>query len=372
MFLPGRHYTCRVYCLLTFLAWSTCCLAAPAQPSAWIPAESPLNIAYQTIDELRSFYKLSDSPRSSRQGVYTMLNDTTTVELGPGPRTLRINGVDIALGRPLMRNGVGKLLISRDDWVYWVDPILRPTYIADRIRLGTVIIDAAHGGYDTGAPCGTSRESQVVLHVALALQKKLEDAGIHCVLTRSGDYFLSDRQRVDQSNAMHGAIFVNLHLNKSHSEAAGPAVHVPAPVSDTGVPRPVEAFSCKSAALAYALQYMLSAELHLPGAGCRHVHYSILNSLSMPAVSVSLGYASNPREAAALTDAAYQARLANALARGVLNYARATDPQATIPVAAAFSPHAKAPSRKEFSKSPPDKPKTRGKPRNGRQNRARR
>lgn len=371
MFAPLRHLSHMSCCVLVMLA--TGVELVEADPPAWSPAESPPRIFYQTVEELRSFYKLADAPRAARKGAYAMVHEDATVELGPGVRELRINGVNITLGRPLMRDSAGKLLISRDDWVYWIDPILRPTYIANRTKLDTVVIDASHGGHDTGTICAASRESQVVLQVAQALQKELETAGLRCLLTRTGDYFLSDRQRVELANAVPGAIFVSLHLNSSNADVSGPSVYTitPFPV-DAASPRPSSAFCCKSSALAYALQYTLSSETHLPGNGCRHAQYSLLSSLTMPAVSVELGYASNPKEAAALTSPDYQTRLAAALARGILNYSRAAAPEAKIPVATAPPQKVKSQPRKEPVKSSADRQKKRDKDRSGRKNRPRR
>ena len=341
-------------------------------PAPWTPADGPPDTAYQTVDELRSFYKLADGSRATRKGAYTIVRDDASVELGPGARELRINGVNIVLGRPLMRDTAGKLLISRDDWVYWVDPILRPTYIADREKLDTVIVDAAHGGHDTGVTCASSHEAEVTLQVAQALQKELEAAGLRCILTRTGDYFLSDRQRVDQSNAIPNAIFVSLHLNSSHAKASGSAVYTMAPATiGAEEPRPSNAFSCKSSALAYALQYTLSAEIRLTGDGCNHTHFSLLSSLTMPAVIVELGYVSNPKEAAALVTPDYQTRLASALARGIRNYARATAPDAAIPVAPAPPKKAKPQPRKEPAKPAVEKQKKREQSRSGKKSRTR-
>ena len=343
------------YLLLALIA-ATC--KAANEPSPWTPADGPPDTTYQTVDELRSFYKLADGPRSARKGAYCIVRDDASVELGPGARDLRINGVHIVLGRPLMRDTAGKLLISRDDWVYWIDPILRPTYIAGRAKLETVVIDAAHGGHDTGVACSVSHEAHITLQVAQALKKELEAAGLRCFLTRTGDYFLSDRQRVDLSNAIPNAIFVSLHLNSAQAKACGPAVYTttPSPIG-TETPRPGNAFSCRSAALAYALQYTLSAETRLPGDGCNHTHFSLLSSLTMPSVIVELGYASNPKEAAALTTPDYQAKIAAALARGIQNYSRATAPSAEIPVAPAPPQKTKPQPRKEPAKPAADKQK---------------
>lgn len=330
-FLPK---TLLLFCcmLVAFAETLTPSGSSPETSAAWVPAEGPPDVLYQTVEELRSFYKLTAGTRSSRKGGYSLTHADTSVELGPGARELRINGVDITLARPFMRDPDGKLLISREDWVYWIDPILRPLYIANRSAVDTVVIDAAHGGHDTGVACAANSEAQITLLTAQALRVELEKAGLRCFLTRTDDYFLSDRQRVDNSNSTPNAIFVSLHINSSNAAAEGPMVYVLSPSSIAQTERPGETFACKSAALAYALQYALSSETRSSGGGCRHTHYNLLSSLSMPAVSIELGYASNAKEAAALCTPEYRSRLVSAIARGILNYTRATAPTATMPV----------------------------------------
>lgn len=333
--LFSSHRGLARFCNTLFIsvAFASSCAADSDSLPSWVPAESPPGVFYQTVDELRSFYKLTEDFRSARKGTYTLAHDDTSIEFGPGARELRINGVDITLSRPLMRNKAGKLLISRDDWVYWIDPVLRPLYLSNRTQVDTVVIDAAHGGHDTGVACAASSEAQITLQVAQALQTELEKNSVQCFLTRTGDYFLSDRQRVDLANKVPNAIFVSLHLNSSNAEKMGPTACIltPSPVDQNE--RPGNAFACKNAALAYALQYTLSSETQSSGGGCCHTHYSLLSSINMPAVSIELGYASNTKEAVALSSPEYRTRLADALVRGILNYTRATSPAATMPVA---------------------------------------
>ncbi len=310
-----------------------CCMSTffYVNAATWTTTDGPVGVPYQTMDELRSFYKFTEETRATRKGAYALIHEDSRVEFGPNARELRINGVDIELSYPLRRNAEGKLLLSRTDWVYRLDPILRPTYIRAPARLDTVVIDAAHGGNDRGNACATSHEASVVMQVALALKAELEKNGINCVLTRTGDYFLSDRQRVRCANAVPNAVFVSLHIDSAGPEAGGPSTYALSPVAIDGHPRPGDAFLCKSAALAYALEHALSTETRKPGAGCRHAHYSLLSSLEMPAVMVQLGYATNPQECTQLNDPKYYTQLAVALARGINAYKNATSPQAVIP-----------------------------------------
>ncbi len=318
-----------------------------AESGTWAAAGGTPDVPYQTVDELRSFYKLMEGESATRKGAYTLSYEDSRVEFGPGAKELRINGMDISLVRPFMRDASGKLLISREDWVYWLDPILRPTYIRDPAKVETVVIDAAHGGHDGGNACGAAgSEAQVVLQIALALKTELEKAGKRCFLTRTGDYFLSDPQRVESANAVPNAIFVSLHLERTAPEAVGPSVYVLSPLPVDGRARPGDAYLCKSAALAYALQHALSAEMHAAGGGCRHIHYSLLSSVKMPAVSVQLGFFDNPQGSAQFTKPEYCTKLAVALAAGIDAFVRSTAPQAAIPT------ETPAPSKKEVKQTP--------------------
>jgi N-acetylmuramoyl-L-alanine amidase len=77
-----------------------------------------------------------------------------------------------------------------------------------------VVVDAGHGGHDTGAigPSGV-REKDVTLAMARRLARKLEVAGFEVVLTRSDDRFLGLVERTAVANAAHGDLFISLHAN---------------------------------------------------------------------------------------------------------------------------------------------------------------
>ena len=79
-----------------------------------------------------------------------------------------------------------------------------------------VILDAAHGGDDTGAVLSpTLLEKTVNLALARRLQKELEARGIPTVLTRTADNPLTWDQRAIAANTSHASLYVALHASTS-------------------------------------------------------------------------------------------------------------------------------------------------------------
>lgn len=303
--------------------------ARAAGETAWEPAAVVNGAPYHKLDELRSFYKLSASPKSTRKGAIAVGNADVSLELGPGLRQLSICGLQLSLARPLLKDAAGNWLISREDWVSLIDPILRPTYITGREPVRTIVIDPGHGGHDAGTATPQLREAEVALQVARRLKTELEKRGYAVQLTRSEDIFLSDQQRVAAATAAGaGAIFLSLHVNSGRSDFQGASTYTLAPGQDA---RPGRAHQTAHTALAFALQSALVAQAGTADDGCRHAHYSLLSSVPCPAAWVELGYATHAQEGASLLSPAYQESLAQALAQGISVYAHVANPATHIP-----------------------------------------
>jgi N-acetylmuramoyl-L-alanine amidase len=85
-----------------------------------------------------------------------------------------------------------------------------------------IVIDAGHGGHDTGAigPDGLY-EKDVVLDIALKLKKILEkDPNYDVFLTRDSDVFIPLPERTKIANRDHADLFVSIHANASTSREA--------------------------------------------------------------------------------------------------------------------------------------------------------
>jgi N-acetylmuramoyl-L-alanine amidase len=85
-----------------------------------------------------------------------------------------------------------------------------------------IALDPGHGGRDPGAigKAGT-REKDVALSVAMKMQALVNRTpGYRAILTRSGDRFVSLRNRVKVAREAEADLFISLHADSFHSPAA--------------------------------------------------------------------------------------------------------------------------------------------------------
>src|SRR5258707_6150595 len=80
----------------------------------------------------------------------------------------------------------------------------------------TVVVDAGHGGKDTGAYRRSGPPEKIVaLDVAQRLNRKLRESQLKTVMTRNSDVFIELNDRVAIENSQKNAIFVSIHFNDS-------------------------------------------------------------------------------------------------------------------------------------------------------------
>ncbi|MFM7217152.1 MAG: N-acetylmuramoyl-L-alanine amidase, partial [Bacteroidota bacterium] len=82
----------------------------------------------------------------------------------------------------------------------------------------TVVIDAGHGGHDSGClgKAGT-KEKDVALGIALKLGQFIEDnlQGVRVVYTRKSDVFVELHERAQIANNAHADLFICIHCNSA-------------------------------------------------------------------------------------------------------------------------------------------------------------
>ena len=88
-------------------------------------------------------------------------------------------------------------------------------------RFDTVVIDAGHGGTDTGAiGAGGTQEKDLVLGVARELAARLRAQGLEVVMTRDRDVFVPLERRNALANDARADLFISVHANASESRDA--------------------------------------------------------------------------------------------------------------------------------------------------------
>jgi N-acetylmuramoyl-L-alanine amidase len=92
-----------------------------------------------------------------------------------------------------------------------------------RDRFDTLVVDAGHGGEDTGARGARGvLEKDLVLDVARELAARLRGQGVRVVMTRETDVFVPLEQRTAIANDARGDLFVSIHANSApDSEVRG-------------------------------------------------------------------------------------------------------------------------------------------------------
>lgn len=79
----------------------------------------------------------------------------------------------------------------------------------------SIVIDAGHGGYDSGATYQGRKEKDDVLRLALAVGERLTQDGFEVFYTRTEDVYDSPYEKAQIANATGADYFVSLHRNSS-------------------------------------------------------------------------------------------------------------------------------------------------------------
>ena len=201
--------------LATVLCWIGLSPAASAQ---W-EVKQINGRDYVNVDGMKKFYGFT---AMSRRGNEIILeNKKVKVQLRAGGQECLMNGVKFVFSYKIEEHG-GRGWISRIDLSKLVDPVLRPTYIANAGDFRTVIIDPGHGGKDPGATNSLGTEAAYNLHVSQTLKKMLTERGYKVLMTRDTNRYLTLQERVDFANRVtENAIFISIHHNSGGSSARG-------------------------------------------------------------------------------------------------------------------------------------------------------
>lgn len=219
------------------------------------------------------------------------------------------------------------------------------------LRVRRIVIDAGHGGHDSGTlgPSGIE-EKTVALDVALRLGHLLHQRlGADVIYTRSTDTFVPLEERTAIANEAHADLFISIHANSSaDSEVRGVETYylnfTTSPdelavaarenaTSDRSVYELSDlvrkiALSDKvdeSREFANDVQHALYSGLaagnpELRDRGVKQAPFVVLIGAHMPSVLAEISFLTNPQDAHELGIPAYRERIAEDLYRGVAAY----------------------------------------------------
>jgi N-acetylmuramoyl-L-alanine amidase len=221
------------------------------------------------------------------------------------------------------------------------------------LKVNRIVIDAGHGGHDEGTsgPNGVL-EKEVVLDVALRLSRLVQSRmGADVVLTRSDDTFIPLHERTAIANAQKADLFLSIHANSSPArEVAGtetfflnftnnPAAMAVAARENAGSEKSVGDLKdlvqqitlndkiAESETFAQTIESSIAAAAGRsnPAAkdrGVKRAPFVVLIGAGMPSVLAEIGFLTNSRDESNLGKGEYRQKVAEALYKGLSQYAQ--------------------------------------------------
>jgi N-acetylmuramoyl-L-alanine amidase len=220
------------------------------------------------------------------------------------------------------------------------------------LKLGRVVIDAGHGGHDTGTIGANGLlEKDLVLDVALRLGALVSSQmGADVVYTRSSDVFIPLEDRTKIANDQKADLFISIHANSSpEASATGVETYYFNLTSDRSglkVATRENASSTSSisdlndllhravlqAKLEESREFAQSIQVPLWGMsvrmnnqsrnrGVRQAPFVVLIGATMPSILAEVGFISNPHDARLLMRTEQRQKVAEALFKGISKYA---------------------------------------------------
>jgi N-acetylmuramoyl-L-alanine amidase len=224
--------------------------------------------------------------------------------------------------------------------------------IARQLGLGVsrIVIDAGHGGHDPGAQGKGITEAELVLDVALRLEKLLQNVpGLEVILTRRTDEFIALPERTAIANREGADLFLSIHANASRSaqvhgietyflnfannqSAAAIAARENATSAQAmgALPDFVKAIALnnkldESRDFAGQVQRAMVARLRtsnrtLRDLGVKQAPFVVLIGAVMPSVLAEISFVTNPQEVKLLKGTVYRQRISEALFNAIRKY----------------------------------------------------
>lgn len=217
-----------------------------------------------------------------------------------------------------------------------------------------IMIDAGHGGVDSGAVNGSILEKDITLKMAFTLQKHLEKTGRYRVqLTRSSDIYLKLHQRVNLARRADADLFISIHadsirksnvrgasvytLSNKASDAQTARLAARENKSDTiaGIDLSIEDQDVADILIDLSMRetmnqskYFANAvvdgmkdnRIHMLQNPHRYAGFAVLKAPDIPSVLIEIGFVSNKKEVQKLLRQDHQDRLATGIIRGIDRY----------------------------------------------------
>ncbi|MBF0504767.1 MAG: N-acetylmuramoyl-L-alanine amidase [Candidatus Omnitrophica bacterium] len=273
-----------------------------------------------------------------------------------GSQTVLLGKEKIILSSPLRREH-STIYVPEDFEAKVIAPFgvtisgLPPVEVASRVH--TIVIDAGHGGKDHGTIGFGMNEKDLVLDIAKRIRGLLDGTGIKVILTRDTDEFISLAGRTEVAARCGADLFVSIHVNSNQDKAVnGLLVYYIGNMEKKYLNElqrknnervftqrmNSQAGTTLQAIVADMMEVLKTSQsqrfakmivrearqegrISVRGDGIRLCHFFVVRNTLIPAVLVETGFLSNHQDRSKLSLPEYRQKIAEIIARGVLDYA---------------------------------------------------
>ena len=219
-----------------------------------------------------------------------------------------------------------------------------------------VVLDAGHGGHDSGNRGNGYSEKDIALKIALKIGEILEkNQNIKVIFTRKTDVFVKLVDRANIANKADADLFVSIHCDAHTSQAYGAGTFVLGlhanqrnfevakrensvifyeedyeknydgfdpnnPESVIGLTLMQETYLDQSIVAAATIQKSFVANLSRKDRTVKQAGFVVLKYTYMPSVLVETGFLTNKKEGAYLNSKKGQDQMSTTIAKAIINY----------------------------------------------------
>jgi len=224
-----------------------------------------------------------------------------------------------------------------------------------------VVLDAGHGGGDSGNIGNGYREKNIALKVTLQVGNALEkNPNIKVIYTRKTDVFIPLHKRATIANKADADLFVSIHCNAHGSQASGTETWVlgernmarnfevakreneviflednyeenyagfdpSSPESTIAIGIEQEVYVEQSIILARKIEDNFIKKAKRKSRGLKQESLLVIRNTYMPSILVELGFLTNKKEGAYLNTKKGQSKMASAIKEAIIDYKKELD-----------------------------------------------
>ena len=224
-----------------------------------------------------------------------------------------------------------------------------------------VVLDAGHGGHDSGNIGNGHSEKNIALKVTLEVGKELaKNPDIKVIYTRKSDVFVELHERANIANKADADLFVSIHCNAHSSQASGTETFVlgekntgrnfdvakreneviflednyeehyegfdpSSPESTIAIGIEQEVYVEQSIVLARKIEDNFIGKAKRKSRGLKQASLLVIRNTYMPSVLVEVGFLTNKSEGKYLNTKAGQSKMATAIKSAIIDYKEELD-----------------------------------------------